>query len=49
MDIQTLLPVAAFVAISAGLWAVISLFTKKASRASERLEEWRDPFARQRR
>ena len=49
MDLQTILPVAAFVAITAGLWAVVSLFSKKASRASERLEEWRDPFARQKR
>ncbi len=49
MDIQTLLPVVAFVAIAAGLWAVVSLFSKKVSRASERLEEWRDPFARQKR
>ncbi len=49
MDFQTLLPIAAFVAITAGLWAVVSLFSKKASRASERLEEWRDPFARQKR
>ena len=49
MDFQTLLPIAAFVAITAGLWAVVGLFSKKASRASERLEEWRDPFARQKR
>jgi tight adherence protein C len=49
MDIQSVLPIAAFVAITAGLWAVVNIFSRKASRASERLEEWRDPFARQKR
>lgn len=49
MDITTLLPITAFVAITAGLWAVVTIFSKKSSRASERLEEWRDPFARQKR
>jgi len=49
MDIQSVLPFAAFLAITAGLWAVVNIFSKKVSRASERLEEWRDPFARQKR
>ena len=49
MDINTILPIAAFIAITAGLWGVVSMFSRKSSRASERLEEWRDPFARQRR
>ena len=49
MDITAILPITAFVAITVGLWAVVSIFSKKASRASERLEEWRDPFARQKR
>ena len=49
MDIETLLPVIAFVAITTGFWAVWTIFNKKSSRAAERLEEWRDPFARQRR
>lgn len=49
MDIETLLPVIAFVAITTGLWGVWTLFNKKSSRAAERLEEWRDPFARQKR
>lgn len=49
MDSSTLLPITAFIAITAGLWSVASIFTKKASRAAERLEEWRDPFARQKR
>ena len=49
MDIETLLPVIAFVAITTGFWAVWTIFNKKSSRATERLEEWRDPFARQKR
>ena len=49
MDITTLLPIIAFIAITTGMWAVVTMFSKKASRASERLEEWRDPFARQKR
>jgi len=49
MDIETILPVAAFIAITTGMWGVWTLFNKKASRATERLEEWRDPFARQKR
>jgi tight adherence protein C len=49
MDITTLLPITAFIAITAGLWSVVTMFSKKSSRASERLEEWRDPFARQKR
>ncbi len=49
MDIETLLPVTAFIAITAGIWGVISMFSRKSTRASERLEEWRDPFARQKR
>ncbi len=49
MDITTLLPITAFIAIAAGMWAVVSMFSQKSSRASERLEEWRDPFARQKR
>ena len=49
MDLTAILPITAFVAITVGLWAVVSIFSKKASRASERLEEWRDPFARQKR
>lgn len=49
MDIVSILPVAAFIAISAGLWSIVSIFSKQSSRASKRLEEWRDPFARQKR
>ena len=49
MDIETILPVIAFIAITTGMWGVWTLFNKKSSRATERLEEWRDPFARQKR
>ena len=49
MDIETLLPVIAFVGISTGMWGLWTMFNKKSSRAAERLDEWRDPFARQRR
>ena len=49
MDIETLLPIAVFVGITTGMWGLWSVFNKKASRATERLEEWRDPFARQKR
>ena len=49
MDIETLLPIIAFVGITTGLFGVWTIFNKKSSRAAERLEEWRDPFARQKR
>ena len=49
MDIETLLPVIAFVGITAGVWGLWTIFNKKSSRAAERLDEWRDPFARQKR
>ncbi len=45
MDLETILPVAAFVAITCGMWGLWTIFNKKSSRAAERLEEWRDPFA----
>ena len=49
MDIDTLLPIVAFVGITTGMWGIWSIFNKRSSRAAERLEEWRDPFARQKR
>ncbi len=49
MDAEILIPVATFIAIAGGFWAVSSMFTQKQSRASERLEDIRDPFARQKR
>ena len=49
MDLEILLPLVAFVGITTGMWGLWSVFNKKSSRAAERLEEWRDPFARQKR
>jgi tight adherence protein C len=49
MDVTTILPITAFIAISTGIWGVVSMFSRKSTRAAERLEEWRDPFARQKR
>ncbi|MFN9718882.1 MAG: type II secretion system F family protein [Planctomycetota bacterium] len=49
MDVTTLLPITAFIAMTAGIWGVVSMFKRKSTRATERLEEWRDPFARQKR
>ena len=49
MDLENLLPIVAFVGITTGMWGLWSIFNKKSSRAAERLEEWRDPFARQKR
>ncbi len=49
MDLETLLPVVSFIAITTGMWGLWSVFNKKSTRATERLDEWRDPFARQKR
>ncbi len=46
MDLQQFLPLSVFVAIAAGVWAVLSLLTGKRSRASERLDELKDPRKR---
>ena len=48
MDIVTLLPYAAFVAITVGGWLVFDLATRKGSRVQERLDEMREPRARNR-
>lgn len=48
MTMTTLLPWIIFVAFAGGIWAVMSLFTKDESRATERLEELRDPTLRER-
>jgi len=42
MDSTLVISGAIFVGISAGVWAVLSMFTEKDSRASERLQELRD-------
>jgi len=46
MTITTLLPYIIFVAFAGGVWAIMGLFSKDESRASERLEEMRDPTLR---
>ena len=48
MDFATLLPWAVFAAVMAAAWAVYSLFSASQSRASERLDELRDPTLRAR-
>lgn len=46
MDITTLAPIACFIAITAGVWGVFSMFTGRKSRAAQRLEELKDPRKR---
>lgn len=46
MDIATLLPWAIFGAITLGLWAVMSIFSGKENRATDRLEELKNPMQR---
>ena len=49
MDPEVIIPLAAFGAIASAVWAVLSLVTGRKSRATERLDELRDPGARKRR
>ncbi len=46
MDLAAVIPWAIFGAITVALWAVMSAFTPEESRATERLEELRDPTSR---
>ncbi len=46
MDLVVLLPWVAAIGVAAGIWAVLSLFSPQNQRASERLEEMRNPNAR---
>lgn len=46
MNMTSLLPVAIFVAITVAVWAIMMLFGSKDSRATERLDELRDPQLR---
>lgn len=48
MDMSNLLPFACFGAIAFGVWAVISYVNGKRSRATERLDDMRDPDRRNR-
>lgn len=47
MEQSTLILGGVFVAITGGVWALLSLFSGKEDRASERLDELRDPGRRQ--
>jgi tight adherence protein C len=49
MDLTSILPIVAFIAMMAGVWGITMMFSKRSSRAAERLEEIRDPFARSKR
>ncbi len=46
MDISALTPYAFFIAITAGVYGIVTIFTARKSRASERLEELKDPRKR---
>jgi tight adherence protein C len=48
MQLQVFLPWIIFAAFTIGAWAIISLFGKEESRATERLDELRDPSLRDR-
>jgi tight adherence protein C len=48
MDLTNLLPWAIFGVITFGVWALINVFSARSSRATERLEELRDPTLRNR-
>lgn len=47
MDIEQLLPIAIFGGVMCAVWAVSTMFSSNASRATQRLEELRDPSRRQ--
>ncbi|MCX7385280.1 MAG: type II secretion system F family protein [Planctomycetales bacterium] len=49
MNHETLLPIITFMGVATGIWGVWAAFAGKSSRATERLDEWRDPFALQKR
>jgi len=46
MTPDVIIPFAVFAAATCAVWAVMTMFTKKQSRATERLEEMRDPRLR---
>lgn len=46
MELTSIMPWAIFGAITVGAWAVMSFFSKEGSRATERLDELRDPTSR---
>jgi hypothetical protein len=46
MELESILPWVVFAAIVIGVWAVFNFFSSSESRASERLDELRDPRLR---
>lgn len=46
MDLTYIVPIAVFVGITVGVWAIIGMFGEKDNRASERLDELKDPTRR---
>jgi tight adherence protein C len=49
VDYEQLLPWAVFAAASTALWAAMNILVRRTTRASVRLEEYRNPMSRQRR
>ncbi len=47
MEITTILPWAIFAICTLGVWALVSAFSKEDNRATERLDELRDPMGRE--
>ncbi len=48
-NLTYVVPIAAFGAVAAIVWVVLEMFSKRASRAEERLDEFRDPMLRRQR
>jgi tight adherence protein C len=48
MDISIWLPIAIFVSVAGGMWALLAAFSGKESRVADRLEELKDPRKRNR-
>ena len=46
MSLAFIVPIAVFVGISVGVWAILNMFGDKDNRASERLDELKDPTRR---
>lgn len=46
MELTFIVPIAVFLGITLGVWAVLSMFGDKENRASERLDELKDPTRR---
>ena len=46
MELTYIVPIAVFLGITLGMWAVLGMFGEKENRASERLDELKDPSRR---